>query len=124
MNIKDRVAVTVVVLLTLSLVYFSYSYFNDLTGLLQRVRVLEKQVEYLNEQEPEHTTEVVEVVKTEQPIYIKGETVEKTELPDGHWEEYCLYDKDVAGYPTTGVAIRDTQGDCEGDWRRIYLWEK
>jgi len=99
---------------------------NKMLGLAQRIVVMEKQVEFLNNIEPTTITEVVEVetITKEKPIYIQGGTVEKTELPEGHWERYCLYDKDVAGYPSEGVVIRQAQGDCDNDWKVIKLWEK
>ena len=63
--------------------------------------------------------ETKEVVK-EQP-YIEFST---TVMPEGHWEEYCLYPENERGYRSKGALIRLSGGDCKASWRVIKVWEK
>ena len=46
------------------------------------------------------------------------------EMPEGHWEEFCLYPKNELGYRSEGAMIRKSSGNCKNSWRIIKLWEE
>ena len=57
---------------------------------------------------------------------IKGEAGAKGdqgEMPQGHWQAYCLYPQDEFGFATNDMLKRD-DGDCPSGWKRIDLWER
>jgi len=45
-------------------------------------------------------------------------------MPEGHWEEYCLYPENERGYRSKGALIRLSGGDCKASWRVIKVWER
>ena len=48
----------------------------------------------------------------------------KGDMPEGHWEEYCIYPENERGYRTQGAMIRESSGDCKSSWRIVEIWEK
>lgn len=114
--------ITIVVLFVIFIVMFLIG----MGDAIQRITVLENQIEYLNEQEPDTKTEVVEVYRQEIPIKgEKGERGEAGEIPEGHWKKYCIYNKNQMGYPTKGVMLRkDSRNGCDDAFEVIELWEK
>lgn len=117
---KNKIKTTILIVLILLISTVVYLYISREN---KRLDTLEETVVELKNRKPD--TEVIEVIKYEIPIVgAKGEKGDQGEIPEGHWEEYCLYDRDIAGYPTEGVMIRQAQGDCDDDWRVVKLWEK
>jgi len=54
----------------------------------------------------------------------RGEMGKAGELPKGHWEKYCLIDKEIIGYSVEGVMMRKSDGNCENGWKVVKIWEK
>ena len=69
-------------------------------------------------------TQVIDVELIPGPQGPQGPQGEPGEIPEGHWERYCIIDKEVLGYDVEGVVMRKANGYCEDGWKTVKIWEK